>query len=269
MIPRRLLLFLLPVIFAPADSSAQPNASGAIIVSGDLTREFSLQSGGSAEGRILLHNPGSTPSRARIYQTDYQVDANGPVYGDAGQSPRSNARWIEIDEREPELQPGETRSILFKITAPADSTLRGTYWSMLMVEPFLDERPHKPGEISVRAVVRYGIQVVSQLGSSSAVTQPGLSNQTIERSNGKNILRFDLSNSGERLLRPRLEVRLFDHEGRAIITLPPGHTRVYPGSSVRQRFPLTGLPPGEYLALIVMDTDDALFGAQYRFQLED
>jgi hypothetical protein len=277
MIPPRLLLFLmLPAVLAALSSRAQPGAPfatapnpGAIIVSGDLTRDFSLQSGGSAEGNLVLHNPGTTPSRARIYQTDYRVDAGEAIYGDAGHAPRSNARWIELGEREPELQPGETRSIPFKITAPADPTLRGTYWSMIMVEPAFEERPTAPGEISVRAVVRYGIQIVAQLGAVPGGIRPALSNQMIERTNGKNFLRFDLANSGERWLRPRMEVRLFDREGRAVTNLPASHTRIYPGSSTRQRFALTNLPPGEYLALIVMDTDDALFGAQYRFQLED
>jgi hypothetical protein len=267
--PRLLTILLLAALPALTHAIAQSPAPGAIIVSGDLTREFTLQSGSSAEGRLLLHNPGPTPSRARIYQTDYQMDATGASYGDAGKSPRSNAAWIELDEREPELQPGETRSIPFKITAPADSTLRGTYWSMLMVEPAQNERPPAPGEISVRAVVRYGIQIVAQLGTTQTAAQPSLSNQTIERENGRHTLRFDLANSGERWLRPRMEVRLFDREGRAVTTLPASQARIYPGSSTRQRFPLTGLPPGEYLALIVMDTDDALFGAQYRFQLEE
>ncbi len=272
MIPPRLLaLLLLATLPALNRSAAQPSAppAPAIIVSGDLTREFSLQPGASTEARLLLHNPTASPSRARIYQTDYQVDATGATYGDAGKSPRSNAAWIELDEREPELQPGETRSIPFKITAPADPALRGTYWSMLMVEPAQNERPPAPGEISVRAVVRYGIQIVTQLGATPPTAPPSLSNQTIERVNGQHALRFDLANPGERWLRPRMEVRLFDRDGRALTTLPATQARIFPGSSTRQRFPLTHLPPGEYLALIVMDTDDALFGAQYRFQLKE
>lgn len=258
MIPLR--FFLLLFLLAPA--SAQ------IVVSGELTREFSLQPGGSAQGRILLHNAGTSVARAHIYQADYHLSPSGPTYGEPGHSPRSNAAWIEFDEREPELQPGETRPLLYKITAPSDAGLRGTYWSVIMVEPAQEERPLAPNEISVRAVVRYAVQIVAQLGSVSTPVQPALSNPSIEREGDRHVLRVDLSNPGERWLRPRMEVRLFDREGRLVTTLPSAQARIYPGSSIRQRFALD-LPAGEYLALIVMDTGDALFGAQYRFSLED
>ncbi len=262
MIPPRFL----PLLFFPLLPTL---VSAHIVVSGELTREFTLQPGASAQGNILLHNSGSSVARARIYQTDYRMDITGPTYGDPGSSARSNAAWIELDEREPELQPGETRAILFKLTTPDDPALRGTYWSVLMVEPSFDERTPAPGEISVRAVVRYGIQIVTQIGSPTATIPPALSDPAIERDGDAHVLRVDLSNAGERWLRPRVEVRLFDGEGRAVITLPSAQARIYPGSSLRQRFSLTGLSAGEYLALIVMDTDDALFGAQYRFHLED
>ncbi len=257
----------LPAFSAQPAPASSPAAT--IIVSGELTREFQLAPSSSAEGQLVLRNTSATPGRARIYLADYSLDAGAHTYAAPGQLPRSNAPWIELGERQPELAPGETRIVPFKISIPADPTRNGTYWSMIMVEGLTDDSaPETPNAVSVRSVIRYGIQVITHIGG-TASAKPAIAHQRIAVEKDRRSICFDLANTGERWLRPKMELRLFDGSGRSLGVLPAPATRIYPGASAPQKFDLPALPVGDYLALIVLDTDDELYGAQYRFRLDD
>ncbi|MFT3866947.1 MAG: hypothetical protein QM715_00485 [Nibricoccus sp.] len=256
--------------FSLLPSMAEPEQPARVRYTGELTREFRLGPGEQAEGELVLQNPSATQScSARIYQTDYQYAADGSAAYDApGSTARSNAAWIEIDDHQPELKPGETRAIPFKITLPREVVLRGTYWSMIMVEPLsIEPASAAPGTMVVKSVIRYGIQIVVQAGNAEA--RPQFSRQQITTENGRRILHLDLANTGEYWLRPKMELRLFDGRGHAVAVLPGKTQHVFPGTSVRLLFDLATLAHGDYLALIVLDNGDQLFGAQYRFRIED
>lgn len=268
-----LAALLTPVPFsgAPVAASATPPSppQTSIIVSGELTREFQLAPGNSAEGQLVLRNTSASPGRARIYQVDYALDAGAHRYLEPGELPRSNAPWIELGERLPELAPGETRIVPFRLTVPADPAPNGTYWSMIMVEGIADSpSPETDGSVSLRTVIRYGIQVIAHVGT-TATAKPAIARQRIDREKDRRSVCFDLTNNGDRWLRPKMELRLFDGSGRSLGVLGTAPVRIYPGACEPQRFDLPALPVGDYLALIVIDTDDELYGAQYRFRLED
>lgn len=269
------LLMASPAIAGAAESSIAAiggslPTGGRITYSGDLTRVYQLGPGGQAEGKLVLHNPTGETRSARIYQTDYVFTAEGSAsYGTPGSNPRSTAPWIELGEREAVLGTGETRTVSFKVNVPSKDRLSGTYWSMIMVEPITD-MPAKadPHTVTVRSVMRYGVQVVVQVGD-NAEPKPSISHQEIVNDNGRHLLQFDLANDGERWLQPKVEVRVFDGKGRALPAVPGRKARVYPGTSVRHRIELPPLSAGDYLALIVIDTDDETYGAQYHFHLDD
>lgn len=255
------------VVAAPRQIQAADAPRG-ILLGGDLTREFRLQPGQSAEGRFVLLNASNDTTSARVYLTDYRYTADGnTTYDEPGTLPRSCAPWIEVADRQPELKAGESRSISFRVAVPREVRLSGTYWCLVMIEPLSLDEPSAPGTVRVRSIVRYGLQIVVQVGESAAA-KPRIFNQSVALERGTRALCFDLSNDGERSFRPKIEVRLFDGQGRAISTLQGRTTQVLPETSVHQSFPLQNLGSGEYLAFIVLDSDDETYGAQYRFRID-
>jgi hypothetical protein len=265
-----LAVFVCTTVLAVAAAQDETEQSARVRLSGELTREFRLNPGDHAEGRLILQNSSATEScSARIYQTDYHFSADGSTTYDApGTTQRSNAAWIEIDDHQPELKPGETRAVPFNVTVPPDAALHGTYWSMIMVEPLAIEPKPTAGTMVIRSVMRYGVQIVVQAGA-TAEARPLFTRQMIALQNGRRVLSFDLANEGERWLSPKLEVRLFDGQGHAIAVLPAKTSHVFPGTSVRHVFDIATLARGDYLALIVLDNGEELYGAQYRFRIED
>ncbi len=248
-----------------------PAASAQVHVVGALTRQMKLSPGDEAQGRILVHNQSNEDRVARVYLTDYRSFADGTVtYGEAGKLLRSNAGWVHVVPRELIVSAGENASFNFIVRVPEDDTLRGTYWSMLMVEPVAQEILTPPPAqqkdrttVRIRTVTRTGIHITTHI-EDTGLRAMRFASRKIERVGGKTFLSLDIENTGERQLGLTVWAELFDGKGLSIGRFDAGHRGLYPGSSARLRVPLAGVPPGKYRALIVADNgDEHVFGARY------
>ena len=266
-IKKILLLLLGFVLWAGAESEA------GISVIGALSRESVAQPGEEYQGTIILGNSGTTPEEVKVFQTDYLFFADGSNrYGEPGTVNRSNAGWITFSPARLTIPPKEQAFIDYTVKVPEDPDLTGTYWSMLMVEPIPETHPEAPTEegrikMGITQIVRYGIQLVTDIGDTGTRKIQILDKSLIEK-DGKRILQIDIKNIGERWLRPSVWAELYTAEGSPIGRFEGVRLRIYPGTSVRQRIDLTGLSTGLYKALIVIDNlDDSVFGAQYQLAL--
>lgn len=260
--------FILSLILAPLASHA------AVIVTGSLTHEFEVTPGGSYEGTIDVQNPGTEPQEVKVYQTDYSFSADGKVlYGDPGGLPRSNAKWLTVSPRQVTIPPQQTVSVRFTVQVPNDATMKGTYWSVVMVEPVAaspesgDSGPKNTG-MGISQVLRYAVQIVTHVGASGS-RQLTFSRIQLTAENDKKYLLVDTENTGERWLRGKMWVDLYDSTGAHVGKLEGGMQRMYPGTSVRFTVELVGIEQATYKALIVVDCGgDDVFGANVNLVLK-
>ena len=144
-----------------------------------MTEVFTVTPNEKLEGVIVLANRSDKPQSARIYQMDYRFNAKGQTfYEDPGTLVRSNAPWVKLGGDVVTVPAGKKLSVVYQISVPDDSSLSGTYWSMIMVEPLpsddleASEEPvddnDNPEEVNFRlqTVIRYGIQVVTNVKGS-------------------------------------------------------------------------------------------------------
>ncbi len=245
-----------------------------ISVLGELARERTLEPGAQAEETIVVRNNTDREQGVRIYQTDYLFRADGTnTYGEPGSAPRSNCSWIAFAPREFLIPPHGISRIQCIIKAPRDDKLVGTYWSMLMVEPvaastdFVRPEDGKP-VIAVKTVIRYGVQMVVNIGDSGKRELRFLDKRLIAEG-GKIILRLDVENTGERGLRPSVWAELYNKDGMSAGRFGGQRLRIYPGCSARFDIDISQVPKGRYGALIVADNlDESVFGAQCNLQIE-
>lgn len=264
-------LFILAVLVAGP-------AAAQVIVRSPLSDDRIVPPGESYEGAIVVENTSRDTQQAKAYQTDYLFHADGSnSYGAPGSTPRSNAAWVEFSPRFVTLAPGETVQIRYRVTVPSETearSLTGTYWSMLMVEgiprtsaesTLADETTPQFG---VRQVTRYGVQLATHLvgDGQAAIDFQQVRLQTTEQ--GGRLLEVDLENRGERFTHSTLWVELYAEDGSAQGRRDGTASRIYPGTSVRQRIDLSDLAPGRYEALIVVDSgEENVVGAQYTLEL--
>lgn len=248
-------------------------ADAGIAVVGGLSKEKTAACGTTYQGTIRIRNLGTTPQTVRVYQTDYRFFADGRnVYGEPGKDPRSNAGWVTLSPSLLTIPPKEEAAVAYEVAVPHDNALRGSYWSMVMVEGMGDGSPQAAlttkGEtrIAVRQVIRYGVQLVTDIGATG--TRSLEIDARLVRADGKRLLQVDVQNTGERWLRPTLWAQLFDARGQFVGKFNGARARVYPGTSVRKSIDLSAVPAGTYKALVVADAgEQSVYGATYTLKL--
>jgi hypothetical protein len=253
-------------------------ARAQIAVLGSSIQEREVAPGQSYGGEILIMNSSDQAQAARIYQTDYLFFADGTSrYDEPGTMPRSNARWLSIGRTVITVPPRATVPVPYTVTVPTGEPLAGTFWSMIMVEGVPKESSEpimiaassrdRPG-LGVQPIIRYGVQVVSQIQHTGTRRAEFAATRLVSGPDGVKALEFDIRNTGERAYRLDVWVELYDEHGTLHGKFQQARGLVYPGTSIKQRFDLSRMPPRVYKALIVADTgEEDVFGAQYRFTL--
>jgi len=219
-------------------------------------------------GRITIQNTGSTAEAVRLYQTDYAFKADGTSSFDAvGKQERSNAAWISLQSPQVTVMPGTTVIVPYSVNVPASGGLRGSFWSVIMVEGATKPAAatSAPGkvELGLGTVVRYAVQVATHIGE-SGTRSVKFTKAGVASGDSTSAIELDVSDVGERAYRPVLRVELYDADGALLAQKKQARGLLYPGSSLRQHFDFGKLPTGTYKAVIFADTgEDTVYASQY------
>jgi len=267
------LLLALLILAIPSTAKAQ------ISVRSQLSHDTVAIPGESYVGSILIRNDTDDLQQAKIYQTDYLFQSDGTnFFGDPGELERSNAGWIDISASSMMVPPRQAVTLSYRVNVPADASeldLEGSYWSIIMVEGIPKSSPENiendvpEDALGLIQVTRYGVQVATHIAGTGAaelsITQSALSR---DESNGAT-LQLNVSNTGDKLVRPEIWIELYDSEGKAMGRMEGLNNRIYPGTSVMQQIKLGALSEGSYRALVIMDAgDDEVFGAEYTLNID-
>lgn len=250
-------LFVLLLLFgAVVPSNAQ------VIVRGSLAQEEKAAPGNTYEGTVELYNQGDTVRTVEVSFRDYLFTYEGQSqYLDPGSHDRSNAPWIDYGASTVTIPPQAETNIEYDVQVPdtmsgdaPSGALLGTYWSMLIVEP-LNQNPNVEAEqgLAVQQVRRYGIQIITHIQNTGSPALEVLSTNLVSEGD-RTLLRLAVKNTGTRGDRPGVRLEMYDEEGELVLEQTSSPKRVYPGTSVRHQLDLTDLAPGEYQALLVLES---------------
>jgi hypothetical protein len=259
----RLLSFMLlaALLFA-----APSRANAQIAVVGNAVDEHEAGPGQRYVSSITVRNLTAEPQPVRIYQTDYRFSADGTSnFDSAGSVGRSTAAWIKPSASSLMIPPMADVVLNYEVTVPAIDSLRGTYWSAIMVEgqPRLPPQAGR-GEIGLGAVFRYAVQVATHLPTTGS-RKVRITRQGFRTEAGSRVFDVVVENTGERAYRPNLWIELYDARGVMRKRIEQQRGLLYPGTSLKQRFAFGALPAGVYKALVFADTgDETVSAAQYR-----
>ena len=255
------LFFLLPILIVLSLSS-----KASVEVLGSLKHMYNGKPGDVIKGEIRIQNNDNTDQEVKVYQTDllYNLQEN-TFYDEPGSHNRSNAKWIQYSPKSVILKAKEVRIIQYEITLPKSDTLKGTYWSVLMVEGVVPIDPNQKGDLSIRTVTRYAIQVVTEIANKGKGSLKFLE-PTLVKEGDKLFLAVDIVNNGEHYIAPDVSIELFDDKGTSIKVITAPKKGLFPTTSTRFRFDLEGIPGGKtYQAMIVAaGQENDVFGLEYK-----
>lgn len=258
--------FLLAVISLTTLFISPSKANAGVVVVNGLSHIEEVVPGGVYRGIIELQNTAKGTQAVKFYQKDYRFNSAGETfYNPPGDHARSNAEWIDFSPAYLTLKASEKASVSYEIHVPANESLYGTYWSVIMVEgmsPLEDTTINKG--ISINTQVRYAVQISTSIGKTGTknllFSQAGL-----RREEGKQFLTVDIENPADCLLVPQVSVELFDREGKSAGVFYSEKKKLYPGTSVRFWLPMEGVAPGSYQALLLADcSDETVFGVNVK-----
>lgn len=255
-----LLMLVVPVL-----------ATAQVAILGNLVYRKTASIGSTYEGVITVHNLGTKNQEVKVYQNDYMYDASGKKeYLETGKNPRSNGKWINFTPRQFMVGPSEKFVIQYIVKVPNDSSLSGTYWCMMLVEPVVEVSPEtfKKGQFTITEKVRYGIHIITDVGN-EGVKKLAFNKIELIKTDTTRVMQVDLENTGETRLNISLWADLYDMEGKHVGKYSAKDDAMYPGTSIRCKIDITQVPPGIFKALIVADGGgEALFGFDYTLKLE-
>ena len=249
--------------------STAPFVLGSIVVLNGLTHENTTTSGESYRGSIEVQNTAETEKSVKIYQRDYLFNFKGESRHDApGTIARSNSGWITYNPELLVLAAGEKATIEFEVKVPQQDSLKGTYWSVIMVEGVIPPDTTRKTGVTINTAIRYAIQVVTHIGNSGSSDLQFLGLEMNEPGDKKSI-NVLLENTGERQLKPTLALELFDDNGKSEGVFKTESRKTFPGTSVKMTVNLEGIKPGKYTGVLVADCDqDHVFGTNISLELE-
>jgi hypothetical protein len=242
------------------------SAYASVEVTGSLKHMHNANPGEVIKGEIKIQNNDSTDQEVRVYQTDLLFNLkDNTFYDEPGGNKRSNANWIQYSPKTVVLKGKEVRNIEYEITVPKVDTLKGTYWSVIMVEGVTPPNPNQKGELNIRTVTRYAVQVVTEMANKGVGSLKFLEPTLVKGEDKQLFLAIDLINEGDHYIAPEVSIELYDETGTSVKKITAPKKGLYPTTSTRFKLDLEGLPSKKtYTAMIVAaGADDDVFGLEY------
>lgn len=249
-----LLIFLLPF-----------TSKASIEVVGSLRHVHKGVAGEVYTGEIKIQNTGSTDQEIKVYQTDLLYNYKDYTYYNTPVSQkRSNANWIKFSPKTAVVKANSTMYISYTVTIPKGDTIKGTYWSVLMVEGVSPIKPSQAGQVTINTVIRYAIQIVTEL-KDRGVGKLVFLKPTLVKEGSQLFLAVDLKNEGDHYIAPDMTIKLFDTDGNLVKELTAPRKGIFPSCSTRFRFNLKGIKSGQtYQTVIVAQGEGQdVFGLNY------
>lgn len=255
-------LFVFILIFFSA------NTYGNIVVLNGLTHENSALPGETYRTQIEIQNVSKFEKGVRIYQKDYWYSYNGETrHDEPGTLERSNAKWVTFQPELVNLAADEKAVINVEITIPDSSDLKGSYWSVIMVEGIVPPDTVASKGVSITTSIRYAVQLISNIGNTGS-TELGFAGLELTKQEETNVLNVFVENKGEQILKPELSLELFDEAGNSVGIIKAEKRKTLPGTSIQISLQLVGIKPGEYSGVIIADCgNENLFGTNVSFEI--
>ncbi|QIA09785.1 hypothetical protein [Draconibacterium halophilum] len=258
------ILFSFFILFA-IGSSAGAN----ILVLNGLTHENASNQGETYRDRIEIQNNGTDKKSVRIYLRDYWFSYTGESTHDSpGTLERSNAAWINYSPQLITLEANEKVFIDFEVNVPQDDSLKGTYWSVIMVEGITtpDTTP-STGGVKINTAIRYAIQVITTIGDTGKKDLQFLGLELV-KDNDVGVLNVAVENIGECILKPEMSLEVFDASGNSLGIFKADRRKTFPGTSIKSSLVLEGIKPGNYTGILVADCDeDHIYGTNISLEI--
>lgn len=235
----------------------------------DLSYIDSLVPGESKRVKVTLINDRDIPENVDLKICDYATNCEGEhFYEEPGTFQRTNGPWVTLASNRVYLAPNEQSDFYFTIDVPKDSNLKGSYWSIMFIEPVepVQKFSESADGFSLNVKIRFAYHIVTNVGKGLAKLK--ILKKDFKMIEDNQFFYVDVSNTGELFLNPKLSLKLYDGSGKLAKTIEGQPERLYPGSSQRYLIDTKEIERSKYTAFLLLDNGDShLFGDTFELMV--
>ncbi len=228
---------------------------------GPLSLRLEVPAGGSGIGSFRVHNTGEEPIRVLISLWDWWRELDGKmVVLPPGTLERSLVPWIEfLSPTDFSLEPSAAQEVNFSVTVPEEAD--GDHWALIIVDQVIPEPQ------GFQVVVGYAIKVL-QTDPTTARKEARITGLEVTSLDPLRIM-ITFANTGNAHLRTKGYLEVRDERGETVRQVEVEEFPTLPGEVRELVVEMEKLPPGRYLALVVLDFGgDYLIAKQRSFEVE-
>lgn len=259
--------FILTIVFILLAKSL---FAGVAITNG-LTHVYNGVSGNVISGEIILVNTTEIDQRItfNIQDAIYSCTRTRIFSEDITHS-FSSKKWFSANTMEKVLKPKEKYVYRFSVTIPKDKNLRGTYWSVVMVnvEKPVDEGVVKNG-VQLNSKIRYAVGLYTNVNSLDAVD---LDFDTITLNKDKETknksLDIKILNNSVFIQGVKLTLEVYNDQGVKVHEVITGRSLTIPGACRNFKIELTNVPKGNYQCVLIADSKKEFVGTNVSLNIE-
>jgi hypothetical protein len=250
-----------PVVLASgaATASAAGGVPGQVSVEvSPLRVELQAEPGGTTTQAITIHNTGSEPVRVRASISDWHLSQEGaPQFAPASDTAYSASAWTRLAPPEQVIAAGGEGTVRFTLAVPADAPAKGYRTGILFEFGSADGAPIARGhDVVVRS--RIATLIYANVGHAAAAVDLEDLKARIVPDQPVRVVAL-LKNTGERTVRTRGTLTIFDRAGAKVAEVAVPDVPVLPESQREVAIDTTdpdsrrGLPAGEYRVELRLD----------------
>ena len=184
---------------------------------------YELAAGDEATGSVRVSNPGTEPVTVELAEVDAETaQTGGSAFADAAATPAAAATWLQLDESQVTIEPGEQVSVAFTVQPPA-GTAPGQYLAGItafipaVVEASLSDAGQAGASVTMQTRYVIGVQVDVPGAWTPQMTITGAS--AMEQPSGTK-LGIAMENTGDTFIKPEGKVTLSNADLTPILEQP-------------------------------------------------
>jgi len=238
-------------------------SNASVIILNGLTHSFSGVSGQTIQGEIILAN--TTNKEQRV-----SFDLNEAIYSCTSERvflktmPHANSstNWFNGSIMEKVLAPKEKYIYKYSITIPNDATLKGSFWTTLMItieKPFKEEVVNN---IGLNSKIRYGVRLLTDVNSKDDVKLDFKNIDLNKQANNYNNEQLDIKIFNESIFieNVKLTLEVYDDKGNKILETATKRSKVFPEVCRNFTVDISTLPKGKYQCIVIADSREEFVG---------
>lgn len=257
------LILMLPYYFAKSN----------IVILNGLSHQYNVQGGQVYKGKISIENTGDQLQTVKLFLHDFSYQSDGSIlYTTPGTNVKTNAEWITLNTNLLNLKAKQKTEVMYEILVPKTVDGAGSYWSVIIVEPVDNIKPSNEREgVNITSVVRYAIQVITDIDSEKARPDLKFEEIKIEKEDKRQVLKVAIANEGDLYCKPTATIEIYNKKnGEKIANFSSQAMGLLPNTSKSFYIDISKMPPEKYTAVVIAtDEDENAFALNVELEIKN